>query len=136
VHSDSQAETIPRVDGVFTSPPYVGLIDYHDQHRYAYELLGLQDKSALEIGAAKNGSSRKAKVEYQKAIANVFKRVASSMESGGYIIVVAGDKHDLYKDIAKMSGVTEEALITRHVNRRTGRRANNFYESVFVWKKP
>ena len=32
-----------RFDGVVTSPPYPGLIDYHEQHRYAYELLGLED---------------------------------------------------------------------------------------------
>ena len=30
-------------DAVVTSPPYPGLIDYHEQHRYAYELLGLDD---------------------------------------------------------------------------------------------
>ena len=29
-----------RSDGIITSPPYPGLIDYHEQHRYAYELLG------------------------------------------------------------------------------------------------
>ena len=28
-----------------TSPPYPGLIDYHEQHRYAYELLGLDDRA-------------------------------------------------------------------------------------------
>ena len=31
-------------DGVVTSPPYPGLIDYHEQHRYAYALLGLDDR--------------------------------------------------------------------------------------------
>src|SRR5215204_5354917 len=30
-------------DAVVTSPPYPGLIDYHGQHRYAYELLGLDE---------------------------------------------------------------------------------------------
>ena len=36
-----------------TSPPYPGLIDYHEQHRYAYELLGLPDLGELELGAAR-----------------------------------------------------------------------------------
>jgi hypothetical protein len=31
-------------DGVVTSPPYPGLIDYHEQHRYAYELLGSHER--------------------------------------------------------------------------------------------
>src|SRR5580765_5464153 len=39
-------------DGIVTSPPYPGLIDYHQQHRYAYELLGLDDLRELELGAA------------------------------------------------------------------------------------
>lgn len=29
-----------NIDGIFTAPPYAGLIDYHEQHRYAYELFG------------------------------------------------------------------------------------------------
>jgi hypothetical protein len=38
-----------RFDGVVTSPPYPGLIDYHEQHRYAYELLGLEECRELEL---------------------------------------------------------------------------------------
>src|SRR5205807_8707076 len=49
-----------RFDGVVTSPPYPGLIDYHEQHRYAYELLGLDDLRELEVGAAASGTSRAA----------------------------------------------------------------------------
>ena len=44
-------------DGVVTSPPYPGLIDYHEQHRYAYELLGLEEFRELELG---KGASRAA----------------------------------------------------------------------------
>ena len=33
----------PLFDGLITSPPYPGRIDYHEQHRYAFELLGLDD---------------------------------------------------------------------------------------------
>ena len=50
-------ERLPgRYDGVLTSPPYPGLIDYHEQHRYAYELLGLDDRRELEVGAAAAGN--------------------------------------------------------------------------------
>jgi hypothetical protein len=42
IHADVRAEPlVGRFDGILTSPPYPGLIDYHEQHRYAYELLGL-----------------------------------------------------------------------------------------------
>ena len=42
-------------DGVVTSPPYPGLIDYHEQHRYAYELLGLDERRDLELGRPARG---------------------------------------------------------------------------------
>src|SRR5919199_1942802 len=51
-------------DGVVTSPPYPGLIDYHDQHRYAYELLGLDDRREVELGAAPRRPSPAALAAY------------------------------------------------------------------------
>ena len=47
---DSRKMEFPECDLVLTSPPYVGLIDYHEQHRYAYELLGLEWNGQDEIG--------------------------------------------------------------------------------------
>lgn len=134
-HQDSSTAQIPPVDGVITSPPYVGLIDYHEQHRYAYELLGLEDRRLEEIGSANAGTSKKAKKDYQERIVEVFRNVSQSMRPGGYFIVVAGDKHDLYGEIADALNVKVEAIVKRHVNRRTGRRSTEFYESVFVWRK-
>lgn len=136
IHADSRQEDIPAIDGVMTSPPYVGLIDYHEQHRYAYELLGLEDRRVEEIGAAKQGSSQKAKRAYQEGIAQVFRNCLKSMQPGGRLIVVAGDRYDLYGEIAQLCGVETEAVLRRHVNRRTGRRSSEFFEDVFIWRKP
>ena len=135
-HGDSRYEKIPPIDGVVTSPPYVGLIDYHEQHRYAYELFNLEDRRSYEIGPAEKGSGQKAKDAYQEAITQVFKNAMKSMKPGGYIIVVAGDKYGLYDEIAGGCGVSVEAIVRRHVNRRTGRRSSEFYEDVFIWRKP
>ena len=55
-------------DAIVTSPPYPGLIDYHEQHRYAYELLGLDDRRDRELGAAARGTSRRAVEEYVDGI--------------------------------------------------------------------
>ena len=135
-HEDSRKALMPSIDGVITSPPYVGLIDYHDQHKYAYELLGLEDRSGFEIGAAKSGSSQKAMKSYQEGIAEVFQNVLKSMPKGGRLIVVAGDRHNLYGEIGKMCNIRVEAIIQRHVNRRTGRRSTDFFEiCVCVAKK-
>jgi hypothetical protein len=133
-HENSKKADFPIIDGVITSPPYVGLIDYHEQHAYAYHLLGLEDKRENEIGPASNGSSHKAQQKYQEELAEVFMRVKTAMRNGGRIIVVAADTKNLYGEIAKMVDVEVEAVVNRHVNRRTGRRANEFYESIFIWK--
>jgi len=135
-HGDSRKVRFNNIDGVITSPPYVGLIDYHEQHIYAYHLFGLKDKRDSEIGPAVNGSSQEARQRYQKDIAQVFRNAAVCMPSGGKMIVIAGDKFDLYNEIAEIAGLNVEATLKRHVNRRTGRRSNSFFESVFVWHKP
>jgi hypothetical protein len=134
-HGDSREAFFPRVDGVMTSPPYVGLIDYHDQHAYAYDMLGLEDKRDREIGAAVNGSGHKAKQQYQQDIAQVFRKAIAAMPAGGRLVVVANDKFDLYGDIAQLTGVEVEAVLQRHVNRRTGRRSGEFCETVLIWRR-
>ena len=47
LHGDSRLFDFSniKIDNVFTSPPYIGLLDYHEQHRYAYELLNIKDNS-------------------------------------------------------------------------------------------
>jgi len=134
-HSDSRRASFPTIHGVVTSPPYVGLINYHDQHAYAYHLLGLKDRRVAEIGPAVNGSGKMAKRQYQLDIARVFRRAVKAMVQGGWLIVVVHDSSSLYPEIASLCEVEEVAVINRHVNRRTGRRSSEFYESIFIWRK-
>lgn len=134
-HADSRHASFPPIHGVITSPPYVGLIDYHDQHAYAYHLLGLEDRRKAEIGPAVNGSSQRAKRQYQLDIAKVFCRAVEAMTKGGWLVVVSHDSANLYPGIASLCGVEVVAVLDRHVNRRTGRRSNEFYESIFIWRK-
>jgi DNA modification methylase len=135
-HNDSRQVDAPFCDGIITSPPYVGLIDYHVQHEYAYHLLGLHDNRHREIGPASSGTSQAAIATYQADIAKVFSNVTKQMPPGAPIVVVAGDRHNLYPRIAEIAELEQESVVQRHVNRRTGRRAGEFYESVFIWRKP
>lgn len=135
LHADSRFSKTKKIDGIITSPPYVGLIDYHDQHNYAYNLLDLKDNSEMEIGAAKNGSSKKAKEEYKIAMAEVFKNTSKHVRDEGKIIIIAGDKDNLYPEIGEMANLNLEHVVERHVNRRTGRRSNEFFESIFIYTK-
>lgn len=134
ITDDTRTVEFPRHDLVVTSPPYVGLIDYHEQHRYSYELLGLEWKASQEIGPAAKGNSLKARAEYVDSMVESFKNVKKSLARNGRMVVIVNDKLGLYDEIRDQVGMRLETRLERHVNRRTGRRAGDFYESVFVWK--
>jgi len=133
LHEDSRTAQLPkRPSGIITSPPYPGLIDYHEQHRYAYELLGLVDRRLEEIGPASKGTSRSALAEYQSSMVGVFLNSSEQMDPGSPVVIVVNDSRNLYPAILDGSGLQLEDVLTRHVNRRTGRRAGEFYENILV----
>ena len=117
-------------DGVVTSPPYPGLIDYHEQHRYAYELLGLDDRRERELGAAARGTSRAAIEEYVDRDRRRPRARAEIAAARRPVCIVVNDRRDLYPEILERAGLRLEERLERHVNRRTGRRAGEYYESI------
>jgi len=119
-------------DGVVTSPPYPGLIDYHEQHRYAYELLGLADRRQLELGAAAGGTSAAAVRAYAEGIVASLDNIRRMLAPRAPVVIVINDRRDLYPEILERSGLAIETRYRRHVNRRTGRRAGEFFEDVIV----
>jgi DNA methylase len=112
------------VDLVFTSPPYPGLIDYHEQHAYAFELLGLERRDEDEIGRGVRG--------YCEGVAAVLRRAARALRPAGRIVIVVNDSRGLYDDILRSAGLRLEERLLRHVNRRTGRRAGDYYEEILI----
>jgi len=132
-HADSRFIDLPsKVTGVITSPPYPGLIDYHEQHRYAYELLGLTDRRVEELGAAKKGKARGAIQEYVDGMVAVLANAREQLHGNGPVVIVVNDSKNLYPEILCRAGLRLEERLTRHVNRRTGRRAGEFYEDVLI----
>jgi hypothetical protein len=133
LHDDARGLELPREpSGVITSPPYPGLIDYHEQHRYAYELLDLDDRRDAELGRAERGTSRSAIEEYVGGMVGVFANARRFLPPGAPVIIVVNDSRHLYPEILERAGLTFEDRLTRHVNRRTGRRAGEFFEDVLV----
>src|SRR3954453_9879350 len=83
LHADARSvEFDIPFDAVLTSPPYPGLIDYHEQHRYAYELLALDDLREREIGAAVSGTSRAALGAYVDGVAAALRSAADATRAG------------------------------------------------------
>jgi hypothetical protein len=125
LHGDARVLDPPGpVDLVITSPPYPGLIDYHEQHVYAFELLGLERRDGEEIGRGVAG--------YCEGIAEILARARSALTPGGRIVVVVNDRRGLYETILVDAGLRLEERTARHVNRRTGRRNGEYYEDVLV----
>jgi hypothetical protein len=136
LHGDARELELPGTfDAVVTSPPYPGLIDYHEQHRYAYELLGLDDRREREIGAAARGTSRAALTAYVEGISAVLVSCAASLKPRGRVVIVVNDRRALYPEILLRSGLVLEQRYQRHVNRRTGRRAGEYFEDVLVARR-
>ena len=119
-------------DGVITSPPYPGLIDYHEQHRYAYELLGVDERRDLELGRPARGTGRAAIEDYVDGVAQVLANARSSLTLRGRMCIVVNDRRDLYPEILRRADLRLVDRHERHVNRRTGRRAGEYFESILV----
>ena len=133
LHGDArELELGGPYDGVITSPPYPGLIDYHEQHRYAYELLGLDDRRERELGAAARGTSKAALEEYTAGVAAVLARAKGSLRRGAAVCVVVNDRRELFPEILERAGLRLAERLERHVNRRTGRRAGEYFESILI----
>lgn len=133
IHGDARtAEYGVKFDGVITSPPYPGRIDYHEQHRYAYELLGLNDRRDEEIGAAAKGTSKAAVAAYVEDMVAVFGNARRHLKRGARVVIVIDDARSLYDDILSEAGLAIEERRKRHVNRRTGRRNGEFFEEIII----
>lgn len=124
-----------KIDGIFTSPPYVGVIDYHEQHRYAYELFGFPRQDELEIGPATKGQNGSAKRLYAQGIVDVFKSISKNLKSRAQIFIVANDKFNLYTDIGRECGFKLIDVFHRPVLMRTERDSNKYFESIFYFRR-
>ena len=121
-----------RIDGIFTSPPYVGQIDYHEQHRYAYELFGIERRDGLEIGPKTKGKGERAKSDYARSMAESLRNVSALAAPGAAVLLVANDRLSLYPGIFKEAGMRIERSFERPVEDRTERDKRPYSETVFL----
>jgi hypothetical protein len=123
-----------KVKGIFSSPPYVGLIDYHEQHAYAYDLFGFDRKDKLEIGPLSKGQGREAKESYIEGIATVLNNCKRFLADDYSVLLVANDKYNMYPTIADKAGMKIIQQFKRPVLNRTEKDKGAYSESIFHLK--
>jgi len=124
-----------KIKGIFSSPPYVGLIDYHEQHAYAYDLFGFKRQDELEIGPLFKGQGREAKESYLKGISDVLNNALKYLTDDCDVFLVANDKYNLYPTIAEKSGMKIVNQYKRPVLNRTEKDKGAYSEIIFHLKR-
>ncbi len=123
-----------KIKGIFSSPPYVGQIDYHEQHAYSYDLFGFKRKDELEIGPLCKGQGATARESYVKGISEVLKNSRRFLTKDFHVFLVANDKYNLYPSIAEQAGMKIVNQFKRPVLNRTERDKNPYSEFIFHLK--
>ena len=125
-----------RINGIFTSPPYVGLINYHEQHAYAYDLFGFKRLDELEIGPLFRGKGKGARESYVYGVAEVFRNCKRFLADNYDVFIVANDNFNLYPTIAEKSGMQ---IVNQHkrpvLNRTEKNREAAYSETIFHIKE-
>ena len=123
-----------KIKGIFSSPPYVGLIDYHEQHAYAYDLFGFERNDDKEIGPLYKGQGQEAKRMYVAGIAEVLTNSKRFLADDYDVFLVANDKYGLYPEIAERAGMRVVNQYKRPVLNRTEKDKNAYAEIIFHLK--
>ena len=120
-----------KIKGIFSSPPYVGMIDYHEQHAYAYEIFGFPRHDKNEIGSMHNGRSRLARERYVEGIVQVLHNCKPLMVKDYQVFLVANDRYGLYPLIAEKAGMCIFRQYDRPVLNRAEGNKSPYSESIF-----
>lgn len=121
--------------GIFSSPPYVGLINYHEQHAYAYDLFGFERKDELEIGPLFKGQGQEARNSYKEGISKVLINNKRFLQDNYDVFLVANDKYGMYPDIADMAGMKIVNQYKRPVMKRVEKNRMAYSEIIFHLKE-
>jgi hypothetical protein len=124
-----------KIKGIFSSPPYVGLIDYHEQHAYAYDLFGFDRKDELEIGPLFKGQTKEAQTNYIQGISDVLNNCKRFLADDYNVFLVANDKFNMYPTIAENAGMTIVNQFKRPVLNRTEKDKTAYSETIFHLKE-
>jgi hypothetical protein len=124
-----------KIAGIFSSPPYVGLINYHEQHAYAYDLFQFKRNDELEIGPLFRGQGAAAKESYIEGVSAVLNNCKKFLADNYNVFLVANDKYNMYPIIAEKSGMAIVQQFRRPVLNRTEKDKSAYSETIFYLKE-
>lgn len=124
-----------KIKGIFSSPPYVGLIDYHEQHAYAYDLFKYERQDKLEIGPLFKGKGKEARDSYIEGISKVLLNCKKYLADDYHVFLVANDKFNLYSTIAEKVGMEIINQFKRPVLSRVEKDKSAYSEIIFHMKE-
>ena len=111
------------------------MIDYHEQHAYAYDLFGFERHDEMEIGPLFKGQKAEAQQSYVEGIAAVLNNCKQFLSEDYDVFLVANDKFNLYPSIAEKSGMQIVEQFKRPVLNRTEKNKNAYSEIIFHLKR-
>ncbi len=132
---------------IVTSPPYINVFNYHQNHRAILELLGFD---LLDVAASELGSNRKNRgnrfrtvIQYALDMEAVLESFALSLKACGQLVLVVGRESNvrgvailnsrLVADIAtSLSGFHQEGSFERCFTNRFG---TSIYEDVLLFRR-
>lgn len=124
-----------QIRGIFSSPPYVGLINYHEQHAYSYDLFGFERNDEMEIGPLFKGQGKAAKESYIDGVSSVLNNCKQYLIDDYDIFLVSNDKYCLYPTIAERAGMEIINQYKRPVLNRTEKDKGAYAEIIFHLKR-
>jgi DNA modification methylase len=124
-----------KISGIFSSPPYVGLIDYHEQHAYAYDLFSFERRDELEIGSLFKGQGKESLKSYVEGISKVLNNCKKHLKNDYNVFLVANDKYNLYPEISEKAGMEIVNQFKRPVLNRTEKDKGAYCEIIFHLKE-
>ncbi|MDD5764781.1 MAG: DNA methyltransferase [Candidatus Marinimicrobia bacterium] len=120
-----------KIDGIFSSPPYVGLIDYHEQHAYAYDLFRFERNDESEIGPLYKGNGKEARESYVQGISDALINCKKFLKPDYNVFLVANDKYGIYPMIAEKAGMKIVNRYRRPVLNRSEKDKGAYSEIIF-----
>lgn len=124
-----------KIKGIFSSPPYVGLIDYHEQHAYAYDLFGFERNDNSEIGPLFKGQGKEARKSYIEGVSQVLINSKKYLQEDYDVFLVSNDKYNMYPTIAEKAGMQIVNQYKRPVLNRTEKDKSAYAEIIFHLKE-